>query len=141
MEDCARRIVEKKTSQLSLAESNLLFLVDHCFPIKGKGTVATGTIIRGSIKANQDVYIPHLAISKKVFYPIVLASNPTQVKSIQMFKQPVQEAKRGDRVGILLTQFDATSMERGIICGKAGKKKYSSISSLQGKYLWLHKPS
>eukprot|EP01127_Copromyxa_protea_P017401 TRINITY_DN5298_c0_g1_i2.p1 TRINITY_DN5298_c0_g1~~TRINITY_DN5298_c0_g1_i2.p1 ORF type:complete len:419 (-),score=72.49 TRINITY_DN5298_c0_g1_i2:41-1297(-) len=108
MAECARRIIAKKLSQPSIAEQNLLFLVDHCFPIKGKGTVATGTIIRGTVKPNQDIYIPHLATSKKV-------------KSIQMFKQPVQEAKGGDRVGILLTQFDSNNMERGIVCGKAGE--------------------
>lgn len=42
LEACAKRIVEKKLSRPSAAESNLLFLVDHCFQIKGKGTVATG---------------------------------------------------------------------------------------------------
>lgn len=68
------------------------------------------------------MYIPHLATSKKV--PVILVFLTPQVKSIQMFKQPVQEAKGGDRVGVLLTQFDAKTMERGIICGKAGKVRW-----------------
>lgn len=33
-----------------------------------------------------------------------------------MFRQPVQKAKMGDRVGICVTQFNAKQMERGVIC-------------------------
>jgi translation elongation factor EF-Tu-like GTPase len=30
-----------------------LFSVDHCFPIKGQGTVMTGTVLNGQVKVNQ----------------------------------------------------------------------------------------
>lgn len=39
-----------------------------------------------------------------------------KVKSMQMFRQPVQKASMGDRVGICVTQFSAKTMERGIVC-------------------------
>lgn len=29
-----------------------LFAVDHCFAVKGKGTVMTGTILQGKVKIN-----------------------------------------------------------------------------------------
>lgn len=29
-----------------------LFSVDHCFPIKGQGTVMTGTVLQGKISVN-----------------------------------------------------------------------------------------
>ena len=35
-------------------EGNLLFAMDHCFNIRGKGTVLTGTVLRGSVKVGRD---------------------------------------------------------------------------------------
>lgn len=32
------------------ADAPLLFAVDHCFPIKGQGTVLTGTVLAGSVR-------------------------------------------------------------------------------------------
>ncbi|EDQ87889.1 uncharacterized protein MONBRDRAFT_26933 [Monosiga brevicollis MX1] len=78
------------------------FAVDHCFPIKGQGTVLTGTITRGRVKVDDMIEVPHLQVQRKV-------------KSMQMFKRPVTSAVQGDRLGICVTQFDASSMERGIL--------------------------
>lgn len=83
---------------------NFLMFVDHCFPIKGQGTVLTGTVIDGAISVGDEVYLPDFKQTKKV-------------KGIQMFKKPVQTALRGDRIGLCVTQFSAENMERGIICG------------------------
>ncbi len=33
-----------------------------------------------------------------------------------MFKRPVQSCQKGDRVGICVTQLDATLVERGVAC-------------------------
>lgn len=30
-----------------------LFSVDHCFAIRGQGTVMTGTVLNGSVKVNE----------------------------------------------------------------------------------------
>jgi selenocysteine-specific elongation factor len=35
------------------ASGPFMFSVDHCFPIKGQGTVLTGTILSGSVQINQ----------------------------------------------------------------------------------------
>jgi selenocysteine-specific elongation factor len=45
---------------------NLYYSIDHCFPIKGKGTVLTGTVLTGSIKVGQEVEIANLRVNKKV---------------------------------------------------------------------------
>ncbi|RWS23978.1 selenocysteine-specific elongation factor-like protein [Leptotrombidium deliense] len=79
-----------------------LMAVDHCFLIRGQGTVLTGTILQGSVKINDNIEIPSLNIIKKV-------------KSMQMFKKPIDEAIQGDRVGVCVTQFDAKALERGIV--------------------------
>ncbi|KAM4022709.1 selenocysteine-specific elongation factor [Anomaloglossus baeobatrachus] len=80
-----------------------LMAVDHCFSIKGQGTVMTGTILSGSVSLNDNVEIPALKVTKKV-------------KSMQMFHQPVPTAMQGDRLGICVTQFDPKLLERGLVC-------------------------
>ncbi|XP_073848081.1 eukaryotic translation elongation factor, selenocysteine-specific [Musca autumnalis] len=80
-----------------------LMYVDHCFSIKGQGTICTGTIIQGCLRVNDSIDIPKIKEQRKV-------------KSIQMFRRPVQNAEMGDRVGICVTQFSAKTMERGVIC-------------------------
>lgn len=79
-----------------------LFAVDHCFSIRGQGTICTGTVLQGQVKINDDIEIPALKEMKKV-------------KSIQMFRQPMTRARQGDRIGIAITQFDAKLLERGLI--------------------------
>uniref|UniRef100_A0A7S1PNS6 Translation elongation factor EFTu-like domain-containing protein n=1 Tax=Neobodo designis TaxID=312471 RepID=A0A7S1PNS6_NEODS len=83
-------------------------MVDHCFPIKGQGTVMTGTVLQGLVRVGDEVFLPDHQLTKKV-------------KGIQMFKKPVQQARKGDRVGVCVTQFNAEQMERGIVCGVGGK--------------------
>ena len=38
-----------------------------------------------------------------------------KVKSIQMFKKPVNMAQQGDRIGLCVTQFEASQLERGLV--------------------------
>lgn len=85
--------------------SFFLFSFDHCFLIKGSGTIFTGTVLAGSLKVNEEVEIPLIKESKKV-------------KSMQMFKKSVTECSAGDRCGICLTQVDPSKLERGILCAK-----------------------
>ena len=78
----------------------LLFAIDHCFPIKGQGTVMTGTVLSGSMKVGMEIDFPELKQQRKI-------------KSMQMFKKPVMAVHQGDRVGVCVTQLDAKAMERG----------------------------
>ncbi|XP_032066795.1 selenocysteine-specific elongation factor isoform X2 [Thamnophis elegans] len=82
---------------------SFLMAIDHCFSIKGQGTVMTGTVLSGSVNIGDNVEIPALKVTKKV-------------KSMQMFHTPVTYAMQGDRVGICVTQFDPKLLERGLIC-------------------------
>ncbi|EDW00979.1 selenocysteine-specific elongation factor [Drosophila grimshawi] len=95
---------EASQRQLSPAAgaAPLLIYVDHCFAIKGQGTVCTGTVLQGTVAINDTVELPMLGERRKV-------------KSIQRFRQPVDEASAGDRIGLCVTQFNAKLMERGII--------------------------
>lgn len=82
---------------------SFLFAVDHCFSVRGQGTVMTGTVLQGTISLNDNVEIPSMKVVKKV-------------KSIQMFRQPVSKVSQGDRAGICVTQFDPKMLERGLVC-------------------------
>ena len=78
-------------------------LVDHCFPIKGKGSVVTGTVVEGAVKPGDEVEFPLIQERKKV-------------KSMQMFRKPVNSAGQGDRVALLFTQLESDLIERGLCC-------------------------
>ncbi|CAF90502.1 unnamed protein product, partial [Tetraodon nigroviridis] len=82
---------------------DLLVAVDHCFSIRGQGTVMTGTVLQGSLAVGDTVEIPALKVTKKI-------------KSVQMFRRPVSSAMQGDRVGVCVTQFDPKLLERGVVC-------------------------
>lgn len=85
------------------------FSIDHCFQIKGQGTVITGTVLAGKAKVGDVVELPALKQEKKI-------------KSMQIFRKPVQSCKQGDRVGICLAQLDSSLIERGI-AAKPGSLK------------------
>eukprot|EP00117_Sycon_ciliatum_P000364 scpid69785/ scgid6458/ Selenocysteine-specific elongation factor; Elongation factor sec; Eukaryotic elongation factor, selenocysteine-tRNA-specific len=86
-----------------LSTGPLLFSVDHCFAIRGQGTVMTGTLLSGAVAVGENVEISALKECRKV-------------KSMQMFKKPVQKAIQGDRLGMCVTQFDPKLLERGLVC-------------------------
>lgn len=93
------------TSSAAVAaeKKKFLMLVDHCFAVRGQGTVFTGTVLGGLVAVADTVLIPELQETRKV-------------KSLQVFKRSVGEAKAGDRVGLCVAQFDSTQMERGALC-------------------------
>ncbi|KAJ9596344.1 hypothetical protein L9F63_012619 [Diploptera punctata] len=97
-----------------------LFAVDHCFSIRGQGTVMTGTVLQGTVCVNDTVEIPSMHITKKV-------------KSMQMFKKPVEQAAQGDRIGLCVTQFDPKQLERGIACAPG------YVSTLSAAIVSVHK--
>jgi selenocysteine-specific elongation factor len=55
-----RRLAKKK------GKEEFLFAVDHCFPIKGQGTVLTGTVLSGRIAVGDTVELPTLKLEKKI---------------------------------------------------------------------------
>lgn len=48
---------------------HFLMAVDHCFSIKGQGTVMTGTILSGSVSLGDNVEIPALKVSLSFSLP------------------------------------------------------------------------
>lgn len=106
-------------------KSSFLFLVDHCFPIKGSGTVLTGTVLSGSISVGDSIELP--AVQSATSSAGIGLQR--KIKSMQMFKQPVQQLIAGDRAGICVTQLDTkeSTFTHGIVCQPGSVQTYYSI--------------
>ena len=101
---------------------SLIAYIDHCFKIKNKGTVATGTIMKVNLKINDEIFFPEL-------------SNKFMVKEIQIFRKSVKSATKGDRVGLLIKNLDNQKVERTIITSVGSKE----VNYLEGGILLLRK--
>jgi len=86
-----------------------IMAVEDVFSIEGRGTVATGRIERGIIKANEEVEIIGLKPTQK-----------TVVVSVEMFNKSLDEGRAGDNVGILLRGIKKEDIERGQVLAKPG---------------------
>ena len=113
---------EKENDIINKKSDSLIAYIDHYFKIKNKGTVATGTIMQGNIKINDEIYFPEL-------------SNKYMVKEIQIFKKSVKSATKGDRVGLLIKNLDNQKIERTIITSVGSKE----VNYLEGGVLLLRK--
>ncbi|MGB6872751.1 MAG: elongation factor Tu [Dehalococcoidia bacterium] len=89
-----------------------LMPVEDVFSIKGRGTVPTGRIERGVIKAGNEIEIVGLKETKKIV-----------VVSLEMFHKTMNEAESGDAVGLLLRGIDRDEIERGQVLAAPGTVK------------------
>jgi len=96
------RFTIKKIENHENEKGKFLFAVDHCFAVKGQGTVLTGTVLSGSCKVGDFVEIPHLKEEKKV-------------KSMQIFRESTDKCSRGDRVGMCVAGLDPEGLERFLV--------------------------
>ena len=46
---------------INVSSYTLIAYIDHCFKVKNKGTVATGTIMKGNLKINDEIFFPELS--------------------------------------------------------------------------------
>ncbi|HFB06855.1 MAG: elongation factor Tu [Dehalococcoidia bacterium] len=89
-----------------------LMPIEDVFSIKGRGTVPTGRVERGVIRAGDEVEIVGLKETKK-----------TVAVSLEMFHKTMEEAEAGDAVGVLLRGLDRGEVERGQVLAKPGTVK------------------
>jgi elongation factor Tu len=89
-----------------------LMAIEDVFSIKGRGTVPTGRVERGMIKAGDEVEIVGLKETKK-----------TVAISLEMFHKTMNEAEPGDAVGVLLRGVERDEIERGQVLAAPGSVK------------------
>ena len=87
-----------------------LMPVEDVFTISGRGTVATGRVERGVLKAGETVEIVGLSEEKK----------STVVTGLEMFRKTLDYAEAGDNIGALLRGIAKTDVERGQVLCKPG---------------------
>jgi len=90
-----------------------LMPVEDVFSIKGRGTVPTGRVERGIIKAGEEVEIVGLHHEARK----VVAT------SLEMFHKTLDDAEPGDAVGVLLRGVDRDEIERGQVLAAPGSIK------------------
>ncbi len=87
----------------------LLMAVEDVFSIKGRGTVGTGRIERGTVHIGDDVEIVGLTDTRK-----------TVCTGVEMFNKTLEEGMAGDNVGLLLRGIEKDELERGQVIAKPG---------------------
>ena len=93
-------------------EKPFLMPVEDVFAIKGRGTVVTGRIERGTVKVGEEIEIVGLRDTRK-----------TIVTGVEMFKKILERGEAGDNVGCLLRGITRTDVERGQVLAKPGSIK------------------
>jgi elongation factor Tu len=87
-----------------------LLQVEDTHSIKGLGTVVTGQILTGIVRPGDPVEVVGLAPE-----PI-----PSVVKSVERFRQILDEGQAGDNVGVLLRGVELQQVDRGMVVAKPG---------------------
>ncbi|MBX3364661.1 MAG: elongation factor Tu [Phycisphaeraceae bacterium] len=90
-----------------------LMAVEDVFSIKGRGTVATGRIERGTIKVGDAAEI--VGFTEK--------PQTTTITGVEMFQKTLDQGIAGDNVGLLLRGIEKTDVERGQVICKPGSIK------------------
>jgi elongation factor Tu len=85
-----------------------LMPVEDVFSIKGRGTVVTGRVERGSLTKGQEIEIIGLRDQ----------SMTSVVTGIEMFHKELDSADAGDNAGILLRGIEREQIERGMVLAK-----------------------
>ena len=93
-------------------KSDLPFLmpIEDVMTISGRGTVVTGRVERGQLKAGDEVEIVGLTEERK----------KTVVTSMEMFRKTLDYCEAGDNVGALLRGVQRDEIERGQVLAKPG---------------------
>ena len=86
-----------------------LMAIEDVFSIKGRGTVVTGRIERGTIHPSDEVEILGFKDPQK-----------TVVTGVEMFRKLLDEGVAGDNVGCLLRGIDKEAVSRGQVLAKPG---------------------
>jgi elongation factor Tu len=84
--------------------------VEDVFSIKGRGTVVTGRIDRGTVKVGEEIEI--VGLRDEVIKRIVTG--------VEMFHKILDYGQAGDNVGCLLRGIDRDEVERGMVLAKPG---------------------
>jgi elongation factor Tu len=87
-----------------------LMPIEDVFGIKGRGTVVTGRIERGTVNVGDEVEVVGMQ----------RATRRTVVTGVEMFRKILDRGEAGDNVGCLLRGVEREEVERGQVLAKPG---------------------
>jgi elongation factor Tu len=90
-----------------------LMPIEDVFGIKGRGTVVTGRVERGTIKVGEEVDIVGLRDDVR----------KTVCTGVEMFHKLLDQGMAGDNIGCLLRGIERQEAERGMVLAKPGSIK------------------
>jgi elongation factor Tu len=90
-----------------------MMAIEDVFSIKGRGTVVTGRIDRGTIKVGETVSIVGLRDDVR----------DTVCTGVEMFHKILDAGEAGDNVGCLLRGIEREDVERGMVLARPGSIK------------------
>ena len=92
------------------SELPFLMPIEDIFGIKGRGTVLTGRIERGTLKSGEEVEIVGLHHEPR----------KTVATGVEMFHKTLEAGEPGDAVGVLVRGVGREDVERGQVLAKPG---------------------
>ncbi len=87
-----------------------LMPIEDVFSIKGRGTVVTGRVDRGTIKVGEEVEI--IGLREDI--------RKTVCTGVEMFHKILDRGQAGDNIGCLLRGIDREEVARGMVLAKPG---------------------
>ena len=95
-----------------ITDRPFLMPIEDVFGVKGRGTVVTGRVERGSLNPGEEIEIIRFGDVRK-----------TVATGLEMFHKLLDTTEAGDAVGILLRGVDRDEVERGQVVVKPGSMK------------------
>jgi len=95
-----------------ITDRPFLMPIEDVFGIKGRGTVVTGRVERGSLKQGEPVEIIRFGDVRE-----------TVATGLEMFHKLLDTTEAGDAVGVLLRGVDRDEVERGQVLVKPGSMR------------------
>jgi len=111
-----RKLVEALDSYIPEPERAIdkpfLMPIEDVFSISGRGTVVTGRVERGIVKAGEEIEIVGIRPTTK-----------TTCTGVEMFRKLLDEGRAGENIGALLRGTKRDDVERGQVLCKPGSIK------------------
>jgi len=115
--ECIWELLEAVDSYIPTPEREMdkpfLMPIEDVFGIKGRGTVVTGRVERGTINVGEEVEIVGLGGDVR----------KTVCTGVEMFHKLLDQGIAGDNIGVLLRGIERQDVERGMVLAKPGSIK------------------
>ncbi|HHX67709.1 MAG TPA: selenocysteine-specific translation elongation factor [Gallicola sp.] len=107
--DELKNILSEESEKIEDKESNTpaRMNIDRIFPVKGIGSVITGTLMEGHVNKGDELYI----------YP---ADEKIKIKSVQVHGKDVETAYAGQRTAMNISSIKKINVSRGDVVAKEG---------------------